>query len=38
LLSAKIFAAFLFSRAGKIERNLEKAGDFVSFFDFFVRF
>ena len=31
MLSAKIFAAFLFSRAGKIERNLEKAGVFVRF-------
>ena len=34
MLSAKIFAAFLFSRVGKIERNLEKAGVFVSFLIF----
>ena len=34
MLSAKIFAAFLFSRTGKIERNLEKAGVFVSFLIF----
>jgi hypothetical protein len=34
LFSVKIFAAFLFSRAGKIERNLEKAGVFVSFLIF----
>ena len=34
MLSAKIFAAFLFSRMGKIERNLEKAGVFVRFLIF----